>query len=135
MLIALIFSGIYFSWVDIKTHRIPNKSLAILLLVLFAISLFSKDGIYFTSAAIFIFAGTLLSVFAGLGFGDVKLLTLLSLFVIAPTRHDFELFLFGAACTAAIALALARSRGRKSSDAIAMAPSIFAGAILCASLT
>ncbi len=135
MILALWISGLYFAFVDVRTHRIPNRSLLVLILILLAFAIRAGKDLFFVSALIALLLGTALSVFAGLGFGDVKLLTILSFFVIAPTRQDFLLFLSGVAIASALALIVALLRGGKSSDSIAMAPSIFAGAILCASLT
>jgi prepilin peptidase CpaA len=135
MLLALWISGLYFAFIDVRTHRIPNRSLLVLILILLGFAIHTGKDLFFVSALISLLLGTALSVFAGLGFGDVKLLTILSFFVIAPTRQDLLLFLSGVAIASALALIVALLRGGKSSDSIAMAPSIFAGAILCASLT
>jgi len=132
---ALWIAGIYFTAVDLRSHRIPNKSLFVFSLALLVIARAQSLPIYFTSALIALIVGTLLSIFAGLGFGDVKLLTILSLFVVAPTRLDVAQFLFGLTMASAIALIFATLRAGKFHGSIPMAPSIFAGAILCASLT
>lgn len=135
MVTALWIAGIYFTAVDIRSHRIPNKVLLVFSLVLLIIAREQSLQIHFTFALITLIVGTLLSIFAGLGFGDVKLLTILSLFIVAPTRLDFAQFLFGLTIASAITLFFAALRAGKFQGSIPMAPSIFAGAILCASLT
>lgn len=135
MVTALWISGIYFTAVDLRSHRIPNKALLVFSLGLLFFAKAQSLQIHFTFALITLIVGTLLSIFAGLGFGDVKLLTILSLFVVAPTRLDLVQFLFGLTIASAIALVFTAVRAGKFQGSIPMAPSIFAGAILCASLT
>lgn len=135
MITALWIAGAYFAFVDIRSHRIPNKSLLLFSMVLLIIAMLDDRAVHFTSALIALVLGTVLSIFAGLGFGDVKLITILALFVIAPTRMDLAQFLFGFAIAATLLLIFTVIRRGKFYDSIPMAPSIFAGAILCASLT
>ena len=135
MLATICIAGLYFSFVDLKSHRIPNRSLLILSVILLSIEIFTGQGIHFKSAAIALTVGTALSIFAGVGFGDVKLIFVLTLFVITPTQTGVELFLVGIAITSVVSLAVTLFRGGKSADPVALAPSIFMGAILCASFT
>ena len=135
MITSLWIAGIYFTIVDLRSHRIPNKALLVFSLSLLVIAIVENLQIHFTSGLIALVVGTLLSIFAGLGFGDVKLLTILSLFVVAPTRLDLAQFLFGLTIASTLALIFAALRAGKFRGSIPMAPSIFAGAILCASLT
>ena len=135
MITSLWIAGIYFTIVDFRSHRIPNKALLVFSLSLLVIAIVENLQIHFTSGLIALVVGTLLSIFAGLGFGDVKLLTILSLFVVAPTRLDLAEFLFGLTIASTLALIFAALRAGKFRGSIPMAPSIFAGAILCASLT
>lgn len=104
-------------------------------MVLLIIAMLDDRAIHFASALIALVLGTVLSIFAGLGFGDVKLIAILALFVIAPTKMDLAQFLFGFAITATLLLIFTVIRRGKFYESIPMAPSIFAGAILCASLT
>lgn len=91
--------------------------------------------VYFSCAIIALILGTSLSVFAGLGFGDVKLLTIIALFVVAPTRLDIAQFFFGLTIASMVTLILVAVRAGNLRSSIPIAPSIFAGAILSATLT
>ena len=135
MLIALWLAGVYFSLVDFRSHRIPNKALFVFFSALLIIAMVQNRQIYFSYAIIALILGTSLSVFAGLGFGDVKLLTIIALFVVAPTRLDIAQFFFGLTIASMVTLILVAVRAGNLRSSIPIAPSIFAGAILSATLT
>ena len=117
--------------VDIRSHRIPNRAvliLAIVSLVTIDVRSFTfHDHFYMTvivlSVAIF------LSIFCGLGMGDVKLLGVLAIFVLPSQADTYIIFLLTVAVTAsAHALFLSRGDLRKSLQ-IPLAPAIFCGTI------
>jgi Flp pilus assembly protein protease CpaA len=135
VLIALWLAGVYFSLVDFRSHRIPNKALFVFFSALLIIAMVQNRQIYFSYAIIALILGTSLSVFAGLGFGDVKLLTIIALFVVAPTRLDIAQFFFGLTIASMVTLILVAVRAGNLRSSIPIAPSIFAGAILSATLT
>ena len=135
MVIALWIAGVYFSLVDFSSHRIPNKALLVFFSALLIIAMVQNLQIYFTCALVALGVGTSLSVFAGLGFGDVKLMTIIALFAVAPTRLDLAQFFFGLTIASMVSLIFVAVRAGNLRSSIPMAPSIFAGAILCATLT
>ena len=117
--------------VDLRTHRIPNRAvliLAIVSLVTIDVRSFTfREHFYMTmivlSVAIF------LSIFCGLGMGDVKLLGVLAIFVLPSQANTYMIFLVTVAVTAsAHALFLSRGDLRKSLQ-IPLAPAIFCGTI------
>lgn len=93
-----------------------------------------KGSFYFLSSLLALLVGTLLSFFAGLGFGDVKLLAILSLFFLPADLEELSQFIAGISFSSGLLIAITLFRGGNSKDPMAFAPCIFAGAILCASL-
>jgi Flp pilus assembly protein protease CpaA len=117
--------------VDLRTHRIPNRALSILgitsLITMDVRSFTFRDHFYMTvivlSLAIF------LSIFCGLGMGDVKLLGVLAVFVLPSQAATYMIFLLTVAVSAsAHALFLSRGDLRKSLQ-IPLAPAILCGTI------
>jgi Flp pilus assembly protein protease CpaA len=117
--------------VDLRTHRIPNRAVAILgitsLITMDVRSFTFRDHFYMTvivlSIAIF------LSIFCGLGMGDVKLLGVLAVFVLPSQAATYMIFLLTVAVSAsAHALFLSRGDLRKSLQ-IPLAPAILCGTI------
>jgi Flp pilus assembly protein protease CpaA len=84
---------VWIGWFDLRTHRIPNSALIVLLLL----SLFfqphgSEIGEeQFLVAATALVVGILLWRFCGLGMGDVKLIFIVAL-VLMPASLDSYLF-------------------------------------------
>jgi len=117
--------------VDLRNHLITNKSVMVLAIASLATtdlqSYTFRDHLYVVifvlSVAIF------LSIFCGLGMGDVKLLGVLAIFVL-PTQADaYLIFLLTVAVTASThALFLSRGDFRKSLQ-IPLAPAILCGSI------
>lgn len=116
---------------DLRTHRIPNRELLILTiasLVTVNFGDFSLHDHLYISALVFSIAITL-SIFCGLGMGDVKLLGVLAIFVIPSQADTYMIFLLTVAVTAsAHALFLSRGDLRKSLH-IPLAPAILCGTI------
>jgi Flp pilus assembly protein protease CpaA len=117
--------------VDLRTHRIPNRAVAILgitsLITIDVRSFAFREHFYITvivlSVAIF------LSIFCGLGMGDVKLLGVLALSVLPSQADTYMIFLFTVAVTAsAHAIILSRGALCKSLQ-IPLAPAILCGTI------
>lgn len=117
--------------VDLRNHRIPNRELLILMiasLVTINFGDFSLHDHLYISALVFSIAITL-SIFCGLGMGDVKLLGVLAIFVLPSQADTYMIFLFTVAVTAsAHALFLSRGDLRKSLH-IPLAPAILCGTI------
>lgn len=117
--------------VDLRTHRITNRALMVLAIA----SLVTTDlkrytwFDHFFSTMIVLFVAIFLSVFCGLGMGDVKLLGILAIFVL-PTQADTYLIFLLTVAVAASAHAIFLSGGvlRKSLQ-IPLAPAILCGTI------
>jgi leader peptidase (prepilin peptidase)/N-methyltransferase len=117
--------------VDARSHRIPNK--AVLLLALVALipldPLHINWGSRLLATLIILVATLALALFVGLGLGDVKLLSVLSLLVLPPQVVTYQLFLSSVSLSAVIyALFISRGELRKSLH-IPLAPAIFCGTI------
>ncbi len=127
--VVLILAWI--SLVDLRTHRITNKAvmvLAIASLVTTAANSFTYRD-HFFMAIIVLLVAILLSVFCGLGMGDVKLLGVLAMLVLPPQAATYMIFLFTIAVTAmAHAIFLSQGDFRRSLQ-IPLAPAIFCGTI------
>jgi Flp pilus assembly protein protease CpaA len=127
--VVLILAWI--SLVDLRTHRITNKAvmvLAIASLATTAANSFTYRD-HFFMAIIVLLVAILLSVFCGLGMGDVKLLGVLAMLVLPPQAATYKIFLFTIAVTAmAHAIFLSQGDFRRSLQ-IPLAPAIFCGTI------
>ena len=76
VLLSLSLFAFYFSWIDIREHRIPNSGL----LVFFVFSIFSGKLLFqWETFSIFISLITLLA-FSRIGMGDIKLMFILYFF-------------------------------------------------------
>ena len=117
--------------IDLRTHRIPNRALSILgitSLITIDVRTFTLRGhIYMT--VIVLLVAIFLSIFCGLGMGDVKLLGVLAISVLPPEADTYMIFLLTVAVSAS-AHALFLSRGDLcKSRQIPLAPAIFCGTI------
>jgi Flp pilus assembly protein protease CpaA len=117
--------------VDLRTHRIPNRVVAILwitsLITIDVRSFVFREHFYIT--VIVLSVAMFLSIFCGLGMGDVKLLGVLASSVLPSQADTYMIFLFTVAVTAsAHALLLSRGDLRKSLQ-IPLAPAILCGTI------
>ena len=117
--------------VDLRTHRIPNRALLILaiasLMTIDVRSFTLRGHIYMT--VIVLLVAIFLSIFCGLGMGDVKLLGVLAVFVLPSEADTYVIFLLTVAVAAsAHALFLSRGDLRKSLQ-IPLAPAILCGTI------
>ena len=117
--------------VDLRSHRITNRAvmvLAIASLATTAANSFAYRDHFFMSIIVLLVA-ILLSVFCGLGMGDVKLLGVLAMLVLPPQAATYMIFLFTIAVTAmAHAIFLSQGDFRRSLQ-IPLAPAIFCGTI------
>jgi len=127
--VVLILAWI--SLVDLRTHRITNRAIMVLAIASLATtaenSFIYRD--HFFMAIIVLVVAILLSVFCGLGMGDVKLLGVLAMLVLPPQAATYMIFLFTIAVTAmAHAIFLSQGDFRRSLR-IPLAPAIFCGTI------
>jgi Flp pilus assembly protein protease CpaA len=117
--------------IDLRTHRIQNRALSILgitSLITIDVRTFTLRGhIYMT--VIVLLVAIFLSIFCGLGMGDVKLLGVLAISVLPSEADAYMIFLLTVAVSAS-AHALFLSRGDlRISLQIPLAPAIFCGTI------
>jgi len=132
MLLVVISILAWISLVDLRTHRIPNRDVAILAIasiVTIKLEIYSlRDHLRISAIALLILIA--LSVFCGLGMGDVKLVGVLTMFVLAPEAATYMTFLAVVALTASMhAIILSRGKLRKSLQ-IPLAPAIFCGTMM-----
>ena len=131
MLLVVISILAWISFVDLRTHRIPNRDVSILAIasiVAIKLEIYSlRDHLRISAIVLMILIA--LSFFCGLGMGDVKLLGVLAIFVHPSQANTYMIFLVTVAVTAsAHALFLSRGDLRKSLQ-IPLAPAIFWGTI------
>ena len=117
---------------DARTHRIPNRELLILVIALVVTLNFEdyslRNHVHISMVVIFI--AIFLSYFCGLGLGDVKLLAVLSLFVLPPYFASYQIFLLVVTLTAlAYSIIISRGDFRKSVQ-VPLAPAIFLGTLI-----
>ena len=118
--------------IDARTHRISNKAVAALAVTgLATVDVQSFDvGRQLKAAMIVLVIGLLLSIFCGVGMGDVKLIVVLALFLLPPELATYQRFSL-VVCLFAFAYALYLSRGKiRQSVKIPLAPAIFVGTII-----
>ena len=118
--------------IDARTHRISNKAVAALAVTgLATVDLQSFDvGRQLKAAMIVLVIGLLLSIFCGVGMGDVKLILVLALFLLPPELAIYQRFSLIVSLFA-FAYALYLSRGKiRQSVKIPLAPAIFVGTII-----
>ena len=118
--------------IDARTHRISNKAVAALAVTgLATVDAQNFDvGRQLKAAMIVLVIGLLLSIFCGVGMGDVKLIVVLALFLLPPELATYQRFSL-IVCLFAFAYALFLSRGKiRQSVKIPLAPAIFVGTIL-----
>ena len=118
--------------IDARTHRISNKAVAALAVTgLATVDVQSFDvGRQLKAAMIVLVIGLLLSIFCGVGMGDVKLIIVLALFLLPPELAIYQRFLLIVSLFA-FAYALFLSRGKiRQSVKIPLAPAIFLGTII-----
>ena len=118
--------------IDARTHRISNKAVAALAVAgLATVDIQNFDVGRQLKAAMFVLViGLLLSIFCGVGMGDVKLIVVLALFLLPPELAIYQRFSL-IVCLFAFAYALYLSRGKiRQSVKIPLAPAIFVGTII-----
>ena len=118
--------------IDARSHRIPNRELLILVIALVVTLNFEdysvRNHVHISFFVIFI--AIFLSSFCGLGMGDVKLLAVLSLFVLPPYFASYQIFLLVVTLTAlAYSIIISRGDFRKSVQ-VPLAPAIFLGTLI-----
>ena len=131
MFIALILFSLHISLTDIRSHRISNRVLLIAFLSLFSISVATHTDVH-PLTGLLILLLTPLILRAGIGAGDIKLLTVLAVFF-APLTWDLASdFLLSFSLISAALVVIALVRSHSFSGSIALAPAICGAVIWCA---
>jgi Flp pilus assembly protein protease CpaA len=131
MYAALILISLYISFEDFRHHRISNRVLLISLGSLLVISFITHTDIHPLSA-LSVLLLTPLTLQAGIGAGDMKLLTVLAFFFIPLTWEMAADFIFSFTLISAVLLASALARSHSFAGSIALAPAICGAVIWCA---
>jgi len=129
VLALLIFFGLIISWKDLRTHRIPNRTLIYFSIFTAAISYRDLSEFAQLCASSFLIA-FLLSIVMGIGMGDVKLIALLVPLVARDHELHLTLLLICISFTSIVAAAITILKRGTISRSIPWAPSLFSGAIL-----
>jgi Flp pilus assembly protein protease CpaA len=132
MLLLILPSLIWMSASDLRSHRIPNRALIVLTCISLCGTLINgHDWSSHVTAFLVIFVvATCGWKFFGLGMGDVKLLGVLSLFLIPVNLSSYQIFTLAFAFAAIIHVAIS-SKGRFTCDqAIPLAPSLSLATVL-----
>lgn len=132
MLLLILPSLIWMSASDLKSHRIPNKALIVLICIALGNALINgHDWRSHVTAFLIIFVVTTFGwKFFGLGMGDVKLLGVLSLLLIPVNLSSYQIFTLTFAFAAIVHAAIS-SKGRFICDqAIPLAPSLSLATVL-----
>lgn len=132
-LLTLSVFALKISTEDLRNFRIRNRDLLILLAFLLGISLIEGDFFSrlisgFIFLCIFGFVYLLSMVFTnqlGIGFGDVKLMTVLAFGFINSGASSIEIFFLSLCCALLVQISLLYLYRRKFPSRMAMAPSIF----------
>ena len=117
---------------DARTHRIPNRQLSILGIGSLVTANFEGYPLrnHLQAFIVVISAAIFLSYFCGLGMGDVKLLAILSFFVLPPHLASYQIFLSVVTLTA-LAYSIIISRGDfAKSVQVPLAPATFLGILI-----
>jgi len=131
MYAALILISLYISFEDFRHHRISNRVLLISLGSLLVISFVTHTDIHPLSA-LSVLLLTPLTLQAGIGAGDMKLLTVLAFFFIPLTWEMAADFIFSFTLISAVLLASSLARSHSFAGSIALAPAICGAVIWCA---
>jgi Flp pilus assembly protein protease CpaA len=129
---ALICFSFYFSYVDLKSHRISNKAI-LFALILFSIFTALQSGSIHPASTLIVLLFAPLFLKLKVGAGDIKLFALLSAFFLP---HSFDMavdFVSAFSAISALLIVITTFRERTMQSSIALAPAICGAFIWCAS--
>lgn len=132
-LLTLSVFALKISFEDLRNFRIRNHDLLVLFAVLLVISFIQGDffgQMYLGLIFLCIFGLTymlakVLPVQTGIGFGDVKLITVLAFGFISPGVQSIKIYFLSLCCAFLVQMSLHYLQQRKFPSRMAMAPSIF----------
>lgn len=132
MYLALIFFSIYISFIDLKSHRIPNRAIFFALIFFLISTVLQGKAVYPTSALISLISAPILLKFK-VGAGDIKLFMILSTFFLPNTFEMAVAFLTAFSAIAALLTLITTVKERTLRTSVALAPAICGAFIWCAS--
>ena len=131
MFLTLIVFSIWFSYFDLRYHRITNRSLGILFVGL-SVALLVENSEFHVVSSVLVSLISVIGYKYGLGAGDVKLAAVLSLYFLPPSQPAFSEAITGFLAISSLSIFLHLIFGRKLTDSIALAPAICGAFIWCA---
>lgn len=131
MYLALIGFSLYISYIDLKTHRISNKSLLLAFPIFLALTLIDGSSLNPRSALSSALLAPILMK-AKVGAGDLKLLILLAFFFLPCTLFVGVQFLTAFSLGALALILQSGMKHRNLHSSIALAPAICGAVIWCA---
>ena len=132
MYLSLIVFSIYISYVDLKSHKIRNRTI-LLALICFASLTLLEDGIFYPQSALLALLCSPLALKFNIGAGDIKLFATLSAFFLPLSFDTTVQFLSGFSAIAALLVVVTIIKARTLQSSIALAPAICGAFIWCAS--
>ena len=132
-LLILIFFGFKISIQDLRTFRIKNRDVSVLFFLLSMISILQGNiasqmsaGVLYLSIFLFLYViGILLPIQSGIGFGDVKLVSVLAFGYLHIGVPSLSIYCLSLCCACSMQIGLQYLQQRRFPNRIAMAPSIF----------
>jgi Flp pilus assembly protein protease CpaA len=131
MLIALVVFSIYISFVDLKHHRISNRSLTLGAITFALLALFEDRSLYWSSVLLTLVLAPLF-LKAKVGAGDIKLTIILALFFLPSNLSILLQFLPAFVSISSVLLIFNFSKEKSLKSSIALAPAICGAVIWCA---
>jgi Flp pilus assembly protein protease CpaA len=130
--LSLIVFSIYFSYVDLRIHKIPNRVI-LLAMIYFASLTLLEDGIFYPKSALLALLCAPLALKLRIGAGDIKLSATLSAFFLPLSFNMAVQFLSAFSAIAALLVVITIIKARSLQSSIALAPAICGAFIWCAS--
>ena len=132
MYLSLIVFSIYFSYVDLKVHKIRNRTILLALICFASLTLF-EDGIFYPQSTLLALLCAPLALKFKIGAGDIKLFAILSAFFLPLSINTIIEFLSAFSAIAALLVVIMIIKARTLQSSIALAPAICGAFIWCAS--
>jgi Flp pilus assembly protein protease CpaA len=129
---SLVVFSIYFSYVDLKSHKIPNRAI-LLALICFSILTLLENEIFYPQSALLALLCSPLALKFKIGAGDVKLFATLSAFFLPLSLNTTVQFFSTFSAIAALLMVITIIKARTLQSSIALAPAICGAVIWCAS--
>jgi Flp pilus assembly protein protease CpaA len=130
--LSLIVFSIYFSYVDLKVHKIRNRTILLALICFASLTLF-EDGIFYPQSTLLALLCAPLALKFKIGAGDIKLFAILSAFFLPLSINTIIEFLSAFSAIAALLVVIMIIKARTLQSSIALAPAICGAFIWCAS--